>query len=294
VSRRPDRGATVHAPVAADDRPPAIYFLSDYGLTDEFVGVVHAVLHRSAPGVPVIDLTHQVPPFDVASGAATLARASRHLGPGVVLAVVDPGVATERRGVAVAVAVGPSTAMGPTWLVGPDNGLLPPAADRLGGPVAAVELTPTGRSTFDGRDRFAPAAAHLAMGGDPSRLGSEVTVTSLVRLPSWPADRFHDGGLRTAISHVDTFGNVQLRAQPSAFPRLSMVMGKVLGVTMVGSDPAPARWVGAFADLAADELGILVDSDGQLALVLAQASAAERLGLGPSATGTEVILHRIG
>ena len=106
-----------------------MFFLSDYGTADEFVGVVHAVLHRLAPSAPVIDLGHQIPPFDVAAAAALLVRAGPHLGPGVVLAVVDPGVGTDRRGVAVELPPG-----GPTWLVGPDNGLLLPLAEARCGP----------------------------------------------------------------------------------------------------------------------------------------------------------------
>ena len=152
---------------------PAIYFLSDYGIADEFVGVVHAVLHRLAPTSTVIDLSHLVAPFDVQAGADLLERSLPHLGPGVVLAVVDPGVGTARRAVAVAV----ESVDGPQWLVGPDNGILLPAADALGPVTRAVGLEaralaigrtaspgPAG-ATFDGRDLFAPAAAHLAQQG---------------------------------------------------------------------------------------------------------------------------------
>ncbi len=152
--------------MTAGPPPPAIFFLSDYGTADEFVGVVHAVLHRRAAGVTVIDLSHQVPPFDVAAGGSMLARSVPHLGPGVVLAVVDPGVGTGRRAVAVAVTAAARAAamapgsprppesshrLGPTWLVGPDNGLLVPAADALGGAVRVIELragTATGQPGF--------------------------------------------------------------------------------------------------------------------------------------------------
>ena len=118
------------------DSAPAIYFLSDYGTTDEFAGVVRAVLQVGAPGVPVVDVTHHVPHFDVAAGAATLLRAAPSLGPGAVLAVVDPGVGTPRRGVAIRVGGGAmgkeQENTGPEWWVGPDNGLLVPAAESLG------------------------------------------------------------------------------------------------------------------------------------------------------------------
>ena len=164
---------------------PAIYFLTDYGTTDEFVGVVHAVLHRLAPRVPVIDLSHQVSPFDVAAGAAMLVRCAPFLGPGVVLAVVDPGVGTARRAVAIGLG-GASGKETPTWLVGPDNGLLVPLATTYGDIESMVvidrdspALRPRGSfgpdgsgPTFDGRDVFAPAAAHLLLGGDPMALGT--------------------------------------------------------------------------------------------------------------------------
>jgi len=141
-----------------------ISFLSDYGTDDEFVGVVRSVLRQLASEAVVIDITHGVAPHDVRGAALTLQRVAPFLAPGVVLAVVDPGVGTGRR--AVALEVGPD----PRWaLVGPDNGLLVPAFEALGGPGRAVSLVarrcrPAAGATFDGRDLFAPAAAQLAAG----------------------------------------------------------------------------------------------------------------------------------
>ena len=137
-------------------------FLSDYGLEDEFVGVVHSVLRSIAPHAAIIDVTHGVPAFDVRAGALTLARSAQYLCNGVVLAIVDPGVATDRRANAVDVGNGDSV------MVGPDNGLLAPAVAMVGGATRAVSLTdaayqlPTPGLTFAGRDVFAPAAAHIA------------------------------------------------------------------------------------------------------------------------------------
>jgi len=139
-----------------------ITFLSDYGTGDEFVGVVHSVIRSIAPEVRVIDLTHEIPPYDVRAGSLTLGRAAQYLCPGVVLAVVDPGVGTSRRGIAVEVGGGQS------YLVGPDNGLLASAVAMSGGATAAIELTnptyqlPAPGATFAGRDIFAPAAATSA------------------------------------------------------------------------------------------------------------------------------------
>ncbi len=112
-----------------------VSFLSDYGSVDEFVGVVHSVIRQLAPGVGVVDVTHEVAPHDVRGGSLTLARAAQYLAPGVVLAVVDPGVGTARR--AVAIEVGDGEAV----FVGPDNGLLAPAVAMVGGATRAVELT---------------------------------------------------------------------------------------------------------------------------------------------------------
>ncbi|HXW35820.1 MAG TPA: SAM-dependent chlorinase/fluorinase, partial [Acidimicrobiales bacterium] len=151
--------------------PGCFYFMSDYGLSAEFAGVVRAVLARDAPGVPTVDLTHAIPPFDVRAGALTLARCAPHLGPGIVLAVVDPGVGTARR----AIALESADDRGPRHLLGPDNGLLVWAAELLGGIRRAVELeaspmTPKS-STFDGRDVFGPAAASLSRGTGIASLG---------------------------------------------------------------------------------------------------------------------------
>jgi S-adenosylmethionine hydrolase len=274
------------SPVPSASSVPALYFLSDYGLVDEFVGVVHAVLHRRAPGVPVIDLTHQIPAFDVAAGGAALARAAPHLGSGVMLAVVDPGVATARRGLAVGLGPGP----GPAWLVGPDNGLLVTALEVLGGAEVAYRLAGGTGSTFDGRDLFAPAAAHLAAGGDPAQLGSRIEVATLVPTPPTPPDRVVGTTLVTSVAWVDGFGNVQLRAGPELLDGLSLPGGQIEVVVGEPPGPAPAltaRRVTAFADLAAGELGILVDASGRLALVLDRSSAADRLRLdshGPAPT----------
>jgi len=265
---------------------PAVYFLSDYGTEDEFVGVVHAVLHRLAPSVPVIDLAHQVPPYDVAAGAALLVRSGPHLGPGVVLAVVDPGVGTDRRGVAVEVAPG-----GPTWLVGPDNGLLLPLAVSRGGVRSAVALDP-GRlgaaprpGTFDGRDVFAPAVAHLVRGGEATAIGTPVDPAGLTVGPevAGAAGRPRPPGspgseLVTTVTWVDRFGNAQLDLEPEALFAIGLVPGGTARIT--GERALTGRWVGAYGELARGELGLLQDANGRVALVLDRDSAALALRVG--------------
>ena len=268
-----------------------VFFLSDYGTQDEFVGVVHAVLVTASPGLTIIDLTHHIPAFDVRAGSHTLARASPHLGPGVVLAVVDPGVGSRRRGLCVPVAPPGS---GPTFFVGPDNGLLVAAAELVGGaPIAhAFELHrpsapgrasgpaagPAGHgSSFDGRDLFAPAAAALCGGVAPEELGDPVDPLSLVRLPGGVVEHGRRS-VRAEVLWVDHFGNIALAAtavdaQMAQLPTTGtvdlVVSDRVAGVTLCR--------VETFDELARGELGLLIDANGHLAVVAGEASAARAL-----------------
>jgi S-adenosyl-L-methionine hydrolase (adenosine-forming) len=177
-----------------------VSLLSDFGLVDGFVGALHSVLRARLPDVPIVDLTHEVSPQDVRAGSLALARAAPYLAPGVVVAVVDPGVGTGRRVLAARAREG-----GVTFL-GPDNGLLVPALEALGGPTEVVELrSPAHRlsspgPTFAGRDIFAPAAAHLAAGGDISTLGPHVGSTTLVRLPDPICFKHANGGLQAEVT----------------------------------------------------------------------------------------------
>lgn len=281
---------------------PAVFFASDYGTDDEFVGVVHAVLHRLAPEIPVIDLSHQILPFDVAGGADLLVRSAPFLGNGVVLAVVDPGVGTDRRGVALRTAGTPAhavrpgypglpsapaaTADRPAWLVGPDNGLLMAAADLLGGVREAIWLHPeddrwpgppavTGSGpTFDGRDVFAPATAALAKGAAIESLGIEVSPETLVELPA-PSVTFReldDGRLAVtaAVRWIDRYGNVQL-----ALPAQVLADARTSGL-VVRDEDALVRVVRTFSELDRGTAGLLSDANGAVALVVAEGSAAQR------------------
>ena len=255
--------------MSAGPPPPALFFLSDYGTSDEFVGVVHAVLHRLAPSVPVIDLSHQIAPFDVSGAGALLARCVPYLGAGVVLAVVDPGVGTDRRGVAVRTAGGTARRDGwsvpsgsarsgraappesPSWLVGPDNGLLTGAAALLGGAeeVVALRFDDGGRRrpdsgidgagpTFAGRDVFAPAAAHLVNGGDPALLGVAVDPVSLVAAASDQITAIAGEPTRvgstvtTSVVSIDRFGNAQLALRPDLLDEIGLGPGGLAEVTV--------------------------------------------------------------
>ena len=275
----------------APGRAGSVFLLTDYGDADGFAGVLRAVLARLAPGVTTVDLTHGIPPFDVRAGALALARAVPHLGPGVVLAVVDPGVGTARRALAVAVAVGgpgsgSGTGTGPRFLVGPDNGLLLPALDLLGGPRAAVDLGPgpaadpadpadPGPVTFAGRDVFAPAAAGLWSGVPLDALGPPLEPSSLVRLP--PPHLVRSGGtLEAEVIWIDRFGNLQLAG---GAPDADAVGLDGALVVLASGRTLPARRVRAFGLLDSRELGLLLDADGHLSLVYDRRPAATVLGV---------------
>jgi S-adenosyl-L-methionine hydrolase (adenosine-forming) len=253
-----------------------ILFLTDYGLADEFVGLCHAVIARLAPQVRVIDLAHGIPPGDVLGGAVTLASAVPHAPQDAVfLAVVDPGVGTERRAVALEAGRGA--------LVGPDNGVLAMAADVLGGVDRAVEMDPARvapgpvSATFHGRDVFAPAAAMIASGGRLEELGSEVDPSSLTRV-AIDEPIASAGRLETIALGVDRFGNVRLAARPADLATSGL--GDRFRVTLRGTR-RPVRVVRTFADLGPDEVGLLEDSAGWLALVRNGSSAAETFGCVP-------------
>jgi S-adenosylmethionine hydrolase len=251
-----------------------ISFLSDYGTADEFAGVVRSVIRTIAPQVQVVDLTHEIAPHDVRAGGLALARAAQYLCPGVVLAVVDPGVGGSRRAVAVEVGDGESV------LVGPDNGLLAPAVAMCGGATRAVELVnpeyhlPAPGPTFAGRDVFAPAAAQLCLGVPLGDFGPDLDLGSL-----WPGlvplPRLEGGRLEAEVLWVDRFGNAQLNVGPDDLDgwddRLEV---RVAGRGRVG------RRATTYGDVSIGELGLVVDSYGLLSLAFDRASAADELGLG--------------
>ncbi|HUO47494.1 MAG TPA: SAM-dependent chlorinase/fluorinase [Acidimicrobiales bacterium] len=250
----------------------AVFFLTDYGHADEFAGVVRAVVTRLAPGAPIVDVTHGVASFDVRAGALALVRCAPHLGPGILVGIVDPGVGSSRRALAVEVA-----GTGPRFVLGPDNGLLPWALDALGGARRAVEL-PSAGSTFDGRDVFAPAAAALWRGEPLDDLGPAVDLDALVRLP--PARLLVGEGMVDAeVLWVDRFGNAQLAAAPADASRAGL--GPVVELVLDAGRSHPARMAASFAALGDDEIGVVEDANGMLALVCNRAPAATVLDVRP-------------
>ncbi|MCY4035878.1 MAG: SAM-dependent chlorinase/fluorinase [bacterium] len=255
-------------------RYSTVSFLSDYGLSDEFAGVVKSVIRSIAPDVAVVDITHDIAPHDVRAGGLALARSAQYLAAGVVLAVVDPGVGGNRRAVAVEVGDGSSV------LVGPDNGLLAPAAAMVGGASRAVELTaerfhlPSAGPTFAGRDVFAPVAAHLCLGADFAALGRLIPTHSLT--PGVvPVSRADGESIHAEVLWIDRFGNVQLNLDPDEIAP----WGDAVRLT-AGDIGRNARRVNSFGDLSSGELGVLVDSYGLVTIAVNRGSAALELGCG--------------
>lgn len=259
--------------------PPDTYqwisFTTDYGDQDGFTAACRGVIARIAPSARVLDVTHAVPPQDIGHGAAVLAQTIGYLPPAVHLAVVDPGVGTARRGVAVLA--------GESVLIGPDNGLLVPAATALGGVRGVYELAepdfwlPVVSRTFHGRDVFAPAAAHVAAGVPPERLGPAVDPATLARLPA-PVTRVGAGMVDTEVVTVDHFGNVQLDATAGDLARAGLTAPVSLSVHLA-ERTVPATRGEVFDDVGHRELVVLVDSSGRAAVAVRNGSAAARLRL---------------
>ncbi len=253
-----------------------ILFLSDFGLEEEYVGVCHAVIARDAPDVRVIDLAHGIPPQDVLAGAMSLVAAMPHIpADAVVLAVVDPGVGTERRPVALEA--------GEAIMVGPDNGLLIPGATTLGGIRRAVAIDP-GRvargpisATFHGRDVFSPTAARLASGASLDDVGREIDPETLIRLEE-PALQVAPGRIDAEVIGVDRFGNLRLSAGPNDLHEAGATRGTELALGTPNGN-VPVTWVATFAHAPADGYGMVVDSAVRMAVVRNGGNAADELKL---------------
>jgi S-adenosylmethionine hydrolase len=257
-----------------------ISLLTDYGLNDEFVGVMKSVIVDIAPNARITDITHGIAPFDVRAGSLALARAIQYVPAGVVVAVVDPGVGSNRRAIAVEIAKGQGV------LLGPDNGLLTPAAAMAGGAERAFELTNSSLhleapgTTFAGRDIFAPVAAFLCNGGSLEEVGREIDTASvmpgLVPIPTTENHVSFGAGLKCEVTWVDAYGNCQLNVGPEDVAHLGPVVRVV-----IEEDVRSARIVSHFAEIDGGAIGAVIDSYGMIALALDRGSAAESLTIGP-------------
>lgn len=261
-----------------------ICFLTDFGWADDFVGTCHGVIERIAPGTRVIDVTHGIPAQAVMQGAFVLASTLPYMPVGVHLAVVDPGVGGVRRPLALKDAEG-------RLFVGPDNGLLLPAAERAGiveareiaNPAYALESI---SRTFHGRDIFSPAAAHLALGIELSELGPPIDPDALVRL-DLPEATSHDGQIDTVALHVDSFGNVALSLSLPLLEEAGVLPGSKLELEIAGQRyyAVAAR---TFADARAGDVILYEDSYQNMSIAISRGNAAAMLHAAP---GREVTIR---
>ena len=254
-----------------------ITILTDYGYADEFAGVCRAVIEQIAPGATVIDLTHGIPPRDVRRGAFALAAAAPYAPSAVHVAVVDPGVGTSRRPLAVAAADGDQI------FVGPDNGLLAPALDRMGGAADAVDLSDSPfrlepvSATFHGRDIFSPVAARLAAGAALKEAGSPVDPASLARIAEREVIIGNDH-VAAHVAYFDHFGNVLLDVEASRVPDDLRSTGARL-VVEAGGDDHDAIAATTFGEADTGGLVVYENAIGRLAIAANRGSARESLGI---------------
>jgi S-adenosylmethionine hydrolase len=255
-----------------------ICFLTDFGLQDDFVGTCHGVIARIAPDARVIDVTHGIPATAVLQGALVLSSTLPYMPAGVHLAVVDPGVGGARRALALKDADG-------RLFVGPDNGLLLPAAERAGivearelaNPAYALESI---SRTFHGRDLFAPAAAHLATGVPLAELGPPVDPEGLVRL-DLPAPTIDGRGIHATLLYVDSFGNIALNLDRDDVEALGIVSGTRVELNLPSGERYYAVMARTFADARPGDVILYEDSYKNMSLAITRGSAARMLHASP-------------
>ena len=265
-----------------------VTFLSDFGLQDDFVGTCHGVIKRIAPEIQIIDVTHGIDPRHVLQGALVLANTTPYMPEGVHLAVVDPGVGGSRRPLALRSGDG-------RLFVGPDNGLLVPAAEQQGGIQAAHELANADYAlhsvsrTLHGRDLFSPAAAHLARGVAIEELGPPLAVDALARLDI-PVPDVGENRIRATILYIDRFGNVQLNLTREHLERAEVVPGTTVEIEL-GLERYYAVTARTFADARRGDVILYEDSYRNIALALSGGNVAELFAAAP---GQEVRIRTRG
>lgn len=256
---------------------PVVTFLTDFGLQDDFAGTCHGVIKRIAPEVDVIDITHGIPRQSVLQGALVLANTVPYMPVGVHLAVVDPGVGGSRRPLALRDAEG-------RLYVGPDNGLLLPAAERTGLEEAhelanpAYALASISR-TFHGRDLFSPAAAHLALGVPLGDLGPPIAPDALVRL-DLPEPLIGTGMIDATMLYVDSFGNIALNLTRDDIESIGVLPGTRIELDLSGERyyAVAAR---TFVDARPGDVILYEDSYRNMSVAISNGSAASMLHARP-------------
>lgn len=266
--------------------PAYITFMTDFGLRDDSVGCCHGVILGRAPAAVLIDLTHDIPAFDIRRGALTWRNVLPYMPVGVHIGVVDPGVGTARRALALLTARG-------DVLIGPDNGLVPAGAEVLGGATKAVELTNPAyileprSATFHGRDIFSPMAAALASGISLDALGPTIPLESLVTLSS-AAPRWEGNVLHATVSYIDHFGNLRLDVGVDVVARWGLREGDQLDV-VAGGAQMTVSFARSFGSVAVGDTAVIVDAYRLLMIAVNQGDAAALYG---ATTEMPVMLSR--
>ena len=275
----PDREARLARPAnRVTLRGVFITFLSDFGLKDDFVGTCHGVMKRIAPDAQIIDITHGIPATAILQGALVLANTIGFMPVGIHLAIVDPGVGGPRRALAL-------RDTEDRLYVGPDNGLLLPAASRAGieevhelaNPAYALESI---SRTFHGRDLFAPAAAHLATGVPLAELGPPLDPEGLVRLDI-PAPAIDGRGIRATLLYVDSFGNIALNLDRDDVEALGIVSGTRVELNLSSGERYYAVMARTFTDARPGDVILYEDSYKNMSLAITRGSAARMLHASP-------------
>jgi S-adenosylmethionine hydrolase len=262
-----------------------VSFLSDFGHQDDFVGSCHGVIKRLAPDAQILDVTHGIPPQAIMQGALVLRSTLPYFPEGVHLAVVDPGVGSTRRALVLQDAGG-------RLFVGPDNGLLVPAAEAAGPIAAAHELTsPAHRlepvsHTFHGRDVFAPAAAHLTLGVAPAELGAALDPASLVRL-DLPQPEIGQNRIRATVLYVDRYGNVQVNLDAEHLRHADVLPGAEVELELA-TERYYATVARTFADVRPGDLLLYEDAYRNVSIAIHGGDAARLLKARP---GQELRIH---
>ncbi len=265
---------------------PVITLLTDYGIKDSYVAEMKGAILRIAPGATLVDISHDVGNYDIEEGAFHIARSAPYFPEGTAhVGVVDPGVGSERKSIII-------QAKG-AWLVGPDNGLLAPAADRLGVKkvfeITKRDLLPEKISdVFDGRDTFGPAGALLSIGVHPEEMGVEIH--EYIRLESYQPT-VSENEAEATIIHVDGFGNLVTNVTYEVLNGLGVEAGTTI-MAIVRNEALELPYVRRFSAVPEGELLLLVAGGGYLELAVNQGNASDRLGISKGERVRLIVLQK--
>ena len=281
----PDSGSGTAAPPPVVTTPPVIALFTDFGTTDPYVAQMKGAILTIDPGARLLDLTHDVTPFDVAQGSYLLDQCAQEFPAGTIfIAVVDPQVGSERDPLLLKTAAG-------KYYIGPDNGLFSRVIDREGFSAAwkldqrAYFRAGATSNTFQGRDIFGPVAAHLAQGTDPARMGSPL-VASALEMPSLHAPEIAGGTISVEVLHVDHYGNVIVNLPAGSDAAAKFHMGNLVKIS-IGHESFAGPMVRTYAEGEKGRLILLYGANGLLEISMNQGSAEEKLKVDP---GTTILL----